>query len=74
MTDIIHSELLKDKEVLVEIDKYKWLESEKAGHDIGLEEASKRWLELNASIWIARHSNNKVPSNDNKPKKSFRYL
>ena len=73
MTDIIHSELLKDTEVLVEIDRYKWLESEKAGYDIGLEKASRQWLELNASTWLARHSNKKVDLND-KPKKSFRYL
>ena len=71
MTDIIHSELLKDKEVLVEIDRYKWLESEKAGYDIGLEKASRQWLELNASTWLARHSNKKEVLND-KPKKSFR--
>jgi hypothetical protein len=73
MADIIHSELLKDKEVLVEIDRYKWLESEKVGHDIGIEKASRQWLELNASTWIARHSNKKEFSN-NKPKKSFREL
>jgi len=73
MTDIIHSELLKDTEVLVEIDRYKWLESEKAGYDIGLEKASRQWLELNASTWLARHSNKKEVLND-KPKKSFRKI
>ena len=73
MTDIIHSELLKDKEVLVEINRYKWLESEKAGYDIGLEKASRQWLELNASTWLARHSNKKEVLND-KPKKSFRKI
>ena len=30
MSIILHSELLKDKEVLKEIDRFKWIESEKA--------------------------------------------
>jgi hypothetical protein len=65
-----HSELLKDREVLGEIERYKWIESEKAGHDIGFEKASREWLDRYAGAWIARRPNKKSFSN-NKPKKSF---
>ena len=44
MTTINASELLKDKEIIAEINRYKWLESEKAGVDIGFERASREWI------------------------------
>lgn len=68
-----HSELLKDKKVVEEINRYKWVESEKVGHDIGLEKASRDWLDNHAEAWIAQYSNKK-PVAPNKPKKSFREL
>jgi hypothetical protein len=41
---ITNSELLKDKDVLNEISRYKWIESEKAGTDIGFERAAREWV------------------------------
>lgn len=38
-----------------EINKYKWIESEKAGQDIGWERASREWLEKHFPEW-KRHS------------------
>ena len=73
MSIILHSELLKDKEVLKEIDRFKWIESEKAGHDIGFEKASRQWLDRYAASWIALHLN-KGQGLSNKPKKSFKDL
>ena len=73
MADIIHSELLKDKEVLKEIDRFKWIESEKAGHDIGFEKASRQWLDRYAASWITLHLNNGIGLS-NKSKKSFKDL
>ena len=35
----------------IEILKHKWLESEKAGHDIGMESAKKSWKENHAKDW-----------------------
>lgn len=35
---------LKDKDIVEEINKYKWYESEKAGFDIGFERASREWI------------------------------
>ena len=35
----------------IEILKHKWLESEKAGHDIGMESAEKSWSKNHAKKW-----------------------
>ena len=37
----------------VELLKHKWLESEKAGHDIGMKNAQKSWVKLHAKKWKA---------------------
>jgi len=37
----------------VEILKHKWLESEKAGHDIGMKTAKKSWSKYHAKKWKA---------------------
>ena len=34
-----------------EIMKYKWIESEKAGHDIGFERALLDWIRNHRDIW-----------------------
>jgi len=47
-----HEELLKNKEVIEEIKRHLWLESEKAGHDIGFEKAAEDWLKKYAQAWI----------------------
>ena len=47
--------LLKDPEVLLEIERFKWIESERAGHDIGIETAANEWLDLYASTWRLYH-------------------
>jgi hypothetical protein len=37
------------------IEEYKWLESEKAGYDIGENEASKRWIKSYYREWFLQH-------------------
>ncbi len=37
----------------IEILKHKWFESEKAGHDIGMENAEKSWQHFHADKWRA---------------------
>ena len=37
----------------IEVLKHKWLESEKVGHDIGMEQAQKYWDELHSKKWKA---------------------
>jgi hypothetical protein len=34
-----------------EIQKYKWIESEKAGYDIGWERATREWLQKHFPDW-----------------------
>ena len=34
-----------------EIKKYKWIESEKAGRDIGWERASREWMQMHFPGW-----------------------
>lgn len=45
-------ELLKKKEVLEEINKHLWIESQKAGYSIGIERATDEWLRLYAMGWM----------------------
>ena len=49
--------LLRNKKVIEEINRHKWLESEIAGYDIGFEAAAKDWLKNHAAVWIAYHDN-----------------
>ena len=44
-------ELLKNPEVIEEIERHLWLESEKAGFDIGFNRASEDWFENYAEAW-----------------------
>ena len=45
-------DLLKDKRVIEEINRHLWIESQKAGHNIGLEKATDEWLTLYSEGWI----------------------
>ncbi len=47
--------LLRNKKVIDEINRHKWLESEIAGYDIGFEAATEDWLENHAAAWISYH-------------------
>jgi hypothetical protein len=47
------SRLLQDKDVLGEINRHKWLQSEMAGHDIGFDEAADDWINKYSSAWLA---------------------
>lgn len=44
-------ELLKNPEVIEEIGRHLWLESEKAGHNIGFDRAAEDWFEHYADAW-----------------------
>lgn len=51
--------LLRNKKVIEEINRHKWLESEIAGYDIGFEAAAEDWLKKHAAVWIAYHDGQK---------------
>ena len=45
---------LNDELALLEIRKHKWIESEKAGYDIGFERALLDWIVKHRSAWRER--------------------
>lgn len=47
------TELLQDKRVREEIARHLWIESEKAGEDIGLESAQDDWLKRFSKAWMS---------------------
>ncbi len=47
--------LLRNKKVIQEINRHKWLESEIAGYDIGFETAAEDWLKKHAVAWVTYH-------------------
>lgn len=51
-SDFLMAKQIEDvREQNAEIMKYKWIESEKEGHDIGTEKAAQEWVEKYGSIW-----------------------
>ena len=57
---LLYKEFLAERE---EILRHKWIESEKAGHDIGFEKALLDWIVKHRSSWrTQRHSEHKVGS------------
>jgi bacillopeptidase F (M6 metalloprotease family) len=54
-------ELLKNKAVIDEINKHKWIESQKVGYDIGFERAAEDWITHFADEWENSHVPKKGP-------------
>lgn len=48
-------DLLSDKRVIEEINRHLWIESQKAGYNIGIERATDEWLTLYAEGWMKYH-------------------
>ena len=58
MTSISEKEkkkLLSDRRVIEEINRHLWIESEKAGSDIGFETAAEDWLKRFSKAWMDYH-------------------
>ncbi len=51
------TELLKDQEIIKEINNYKWCQSEKEGQDIGYERASREWINNYSKTYLANRVN-----------------
>ena len=47
--------LLSDKRVIAEIERHLWIESEKAGYDIGYERAKEEWLRDFSGAWMKQN-------------------
>jgi hypothetical protein len=48
-------ELLRDPGVINEINRYKWIQSEKVGSDIGFERASRDWINSYSGTYLNHH-------------------
>lgn len=55
----LYQEFLAERE---EILRHKWIESEKAGHDIGFEKALLDWIRNHRSEWRASRRPKRKPS------------
>jgi len=53
------SSFLKNLSALEEIRKHKWIESEKAGYDIGFATAALDWIKKYGQAWEETYLNNK---------------
>ena len=51
----LKNKLLKDRRVIEEIRRHLWVESEKAGCDIGFEKAAEDWLNRFSKAWMQYH-------------------
>lgn len=60
--EIDAKKLLRDKKVIEEINRHKWLESEITGYDIGFQAAADDWLKNHAEAWVLYHMNSKKKS------------
>jgi len=64
-------ELLKDDRVKEEIERHRWIESEKCGYDIGYEKASADWLDRYSDMWIQFNHPKRRPRTIKKAKHSI---
>jgi len=62
MNEETTKKLLNNKKVVEEIDRHRWIESEKAGRDIGFDRASADWLERFSQAWMDYHMPKQRPS------------
>ena len=64
--------LLRNRKVIAEINRHKWLESEIAGYDIGFESAAEDWLKKHAVAWVKYQAKNSSKSTTNPSKISHK--
>ncbi|MBF0531842.1 MAG: hypothetical protein HQL23_01970 [Candidatus Omnitrophica bacterium] len=55
MDTLESKKLLRNRAVLDEIARHQWIESEKAGKDIGFDNAAADWLERFSKDWMNYH-------------------
>ncbi|MBF0387635.1 MAG: DUF4032 domain-containing protein [Candidatus Omnitrophica bacterium] len=55
MVKLDREKLLQVKEVVEEINRHKWLQSEMVGYDVGFDKAADSWFDNYATAWVAYH-------------------
>lgn len=69
MAEDLKRKLLKNRQVIEEINRHLWIESEKAGYDIGFDKAANDWIDKYSNAWIKFHMPHlKVAGNTSKAK------
>ena len=73
LTQQERDKLLNDRQVIDEINRHLWIESEKAGKDIGFDKAKDDWLANFSKAWMRYHypngsQNSQKQTNANRPK------
>ena len=58
MTQYSREELLGIPELVDEIRRHQWIESEKAGHDLGFDWACDDWISKYSQVWLDYHRPN----------------
>ena len=53
-------ELLKNREVVEEIERHKWFESERVGYDVGFDTAAEDWLKKFSVAWLSYNMPNQL--------------
>jgi hypothetical protein len=56
MAVLTRTDLVNDPEARKEIERYKWIESEKLGQDIGFDRAAKEWIDQYSKAWLKVHT------------------
>lgn len=64
---IDRKKLLQIKEVVQEIDRHKWIQSEMVGYDVGFDKAADDWFAKYAASWLEFHPD-LIPSKQAKTK------
>ena len=55
MTKISAKEMLGISEIVEEIKRHLWIESERAGRDIGFDDAARDWIKRYSKDWLDYH-------------------
>ena len=55
MKEDLVKKLMQDRRVIEEINRHLWIESEKAGHDIGFDKAAEDWIKRFSKAWMDYH-------------------
>jgi len=74
MTSETKKRLLKNKKVVEEINRHRWIESEKSGYDIGFEKASLDWLEKFSKAWMHYHMPSRKKISASRPKSASKIV
>lgn len=74
MSTIKNQELLKDARVQEEISRHRWIESEKAGTDIGFDKAANDWLTRFSDGWLKHNTAPKAAAPKAEPKRNAKKM